>query len=79
VSESGVGVESGLRSGGDERAEIVGGCDPQALENEGLMADNARLQASFTEPPPILHHSVAQSRKERWEDRQPSRFTCSRW
>ena len=28
---------------------------------------------------PFLLHSVAQSRTKRWEDRQPSCFTCSRW
>ena len=31
------------------------------------------------EPASLLLHSVAQSRQERWEGRQPSYFTCSRW
>src|SRR5262249_58466327 len=30
------------------------------------------------QPPPCLH-PAARSRKEGWEDRQPSWFTCSRW
>ncbi|MGA2827440.1 MAG: ribonuclease activity regulator RraA [Streptosporangiaceae bacterium] len=30
-------------------------------------------------PAPLLPRSVTQSRQERWEDRQPSCFTCSRW
>ena len=28
---------------------------------------------------PLLLHSIAHSRKKRWEGRQPSCFTCSRW
>ena len=28
---------------------------------------------------PLSLHSAARSRKEGWEDRQPSCFTCSRW
>ena len=28
---------------------------------------------------PLWLHSTARSRKEGWEDRQPSCFTCSRW
>jgi hypothetical protein len=32
-----------------------------------------------TRAAPLLFHSVAHSRKERWEDRQLSCFMCSRW
>jgi hypothetical protein len=45
--------------------------------DEGL--DESAPAQAFTEPALLLLHSVAHSSKERWEDRQPSCFTCSRW
>ena len=43
-------------------------------------ASNGPASASVSlQPAPLLLHSVAHSRQERWEDRQPPCFTCSRW
>jgi len=50
----------------------------EALRGRGA---NARIAAysDFGDRLPLLLHSIAHSRRKRWEDRHPSRFTCSRW
>jgi SAM-dependent methyltransferase len=44
-----------------------------------LLPFNTQIADSLNPAPPLLLHSVAHSRKKRWEDRQPSCFSCSRW
>jgi hypothetical protein len=52
---------------------------PQDTQDKITIGNASRVYNFTSADPPLLFHSVAQSRNKRWEDRQPLRFTCSRW